>query len=94
MNRYLFDIETIPAEHRELFVLHNQKIQQAFSSPGKLARVHPGFYYVVVDGELVEIDRLDEGANAGQWQTRESRVKWYGDPVPTLKQAKLSLGIN
>jgi len=93
LEKYLYDINDIPAQHKYIFEKMNQSIRQAFASPGKLKRVFAGDYYIVLDNELIQIDnQADEG---GEWIAREASVKakWYTDGHSTLKALKKELGI-
>lgn len=93
MNRYLTNLEMIPTEHRDLFKKINGVIENAFADPGKIKRVFAGWYYVVIDDELIKIDQCDEGENFGEWYFSEENGSWYGDPLPTLRDVKRALEI-
>ena len=66
---------------------------RASKKPGQLARVFPGVYLVEIEGELVEIEQMDEGSSRGWWIARETNQRWYSDPMPTLYGLKEYLGI-
>jgi hypothetical protein len=93
IDRYLINTSDIPEGDRNYFVSLNKAIQKAFNNPGKLTRVHSGFYYVVINNELIEIDNQDD--EGGEWIAKEAspKTRWYTDGAPTLKELKKELGL-
>lgn len=90
MERYLYILSEIPAEHRPLFEALNAAIRRAFEKAARgdtsLTRTPIG-YLLVVSGELVEIEQLStDFARSlwGWWLARERSGKWYSDPYPTI----------
>lgn len=67
----------------------------AHQQPGKLAKVQAGWYLVELDGELVQIAQRnsEDEINIGWWNCHQVNHRWDGDPMPTLKEIKFSLGI-
>lgn len=69
-------------------------VVRAFEAPGHVVKVQSGLYLVVIDCDLVQIERRDDADSMlGWWDIREPLGKWYNDTMPTLRSAKECLGI-
>jgi hypothetical protein len=93
---YIYNIDEIPEAQKETFSLINASIEKAIESPGEIIRHSPGWYYVVLADQLIEIDHIDEGDFNGWWIGRHVTlygVDWYTNPMPTLKALKSELRI-
>lgn len=97
MDKYLYDLKSIPTAHHDLFDTLNRAIEKAFNKAANndesLTKANGG-YYIVVNAELVEIEQYKDDAPEGLrgwWIAREAKHKWYADPRPTLKALRDSL---
>lgn len=105
MQRYIYNLEDIPKAHRPLFAMLNKQIEVAFIKFCKgnqsLTEYGNSAYIVVVRNEegvseLIEIKKYTDDAPDGMrnwWLPVEHNNRWYGDAMPTLKDAKASLGL-
>lgn len=105
MQKYIYNLDTIPAAHKPLFVKLNKQIEIAFIKFCKgnqsLTEYGNNAYIVVVRNaegvsELIEIKKYTDDAPDGLrnwWIAVEHNNRWYGDPMPTLKRAKASIAI-
>lgn len=100
MNKYLYNITSIPEAHKDLFISLNEAIIEAFKRESlakrHLVRTPTGSYLIVLNSELVELRRWDSEENNpcdGWWIAAEYNGRWFTDTEPTLKDLKRSLGL-
>lgn len=77
----------------EFLKMWNAAIERTKSrTDGRLTKVFPGWYLAIDrNGDVVEIQHLDEGPAAGEWIASEVNGKWYSDPRDTLRELRESL---
>lgn len=95
--RYLTDIDSIPTEHRAMFVRLNEIRLKAFNKPNTIFRWFAGQYYVFYNNELVCIDHQHgDIKSVNYWIAYEDSAnrRWYSDPRSTKAELIASLGIN
>jgi len=97
---YTYNLNEIPEAHRPLFVELNTAIEKAFKKFAKgdnsLTKHNAGYVAVTAEGELVEITQYTDDAPdglRGWWMVSEYKNAWYGDPRPTLKAIRRSVGL-
>lgn len=105
MQKYIYNLDQIPTQHRPLFAKLNKQIEIAFikfCKGNKSLTEYSNNAYIVVmrnaEGvsELIEFKKYTDDAPDGLrnwWMPVEHNNRWYGDPMPTLRDAKASLGL-
>jgi hypothetical protein len=92
-SRYTIDTSRLHGKQKEDAERINFVINAAFLSPGTVKKVSAGYYFVVIDCELVELNRNEELNGSAKWIAYEGNQKWYSDPEETLSDLKWRLGL-
>jgi len=92
-SKYIHEADNLKGWQKDAVESLNAMIRAAFAKPGKLVKVVAGYYMVVLDQELVELNRDDELSGPAKWVASEARNKWCSDPEMTLADLKRRVGL-